>query len=307
MFSSIRDYRPVLMLFGATACWGIATVITKRGLAEIAPLALLPIQLMVSVVFLIILTRAGGNRVSLSPELRRLGLLGVLNPGVSYALSLAGLAHITASLSVLLWTVEPLLILVLARLVLGDRITRFLAVTMLIAFGGVGLIVFQTGSLGSGLGASLTLAGVGACAVYTVLCRRLLVKDSTLSVVVVQQACALVFAFSLLGALSLTGQTSDLDDVSVAGWLSAIVSGVLYYAVAFWFYLTGLRKVPAAIAGAFINLVPVFGITAGYVLLSERLTARQWLGAAIVLVAVTATVTLHRPTAVAGEVRPRRV
>jgi probable blue pigment (indigoidine) exporter len=305
MFSSLRDYRPVLMLLGAAACWGIATVITKRALAEIAPLALLPIQLMVSVVFLTMLTRAGGNRLSWSPELRRLGLLGVLNPGVSYALSLAGLAHITASLSVLLWTVEPLLILVLARLVLGDRITPLLAVTMLTAFGGVSLIVFQTGSQGSGLGASLTLAGVGACAIYTVLCRSLLVNDSTLSVVVVQQACALVFAFSLLGAASLTGQTSPLNDVSVGGWLSAIASGVLYYAVAFWFYLTGLRKVPAAIAGAFINLIPVFGIAAGYVLLSERLTSRQWLGAGVVLVAVTLTAILHHPTALTGEARPR--
>jgi drug/metabolite transporter (DMT)-like permease len=41
------------------------------------------------------------------------------------------------------------------------------------------------------------------------------------------------------------------------------------------------------VAGLFINLVPVFGVTAAAVLLDERLVGRQWLGAVIVLGAVT--------------------
>lgn len=48
-----------------------------------------------------ILTRAHRTRLARSPGLLRLGALGVLNPGLAYALSLLGLAHITASLSVL--------------------------------------------------------------------------------------------------------------------------------------------------------------------------------------------------------------
>ena len=46
-----------------------------------------------------------------------LGRLGLLNPGAAYALSLLGLTTITASLSVLLWALEPLMILFLAALV----------------------------------------------------------------------------------------------------------------------------------------------------------------------------------------------
>lgn len=48
--------------------------------------------------------------------MRRLSLLGVLNPGLAYALSIAGLAHVTASVSVLLWAIEPILILALAAI-----------------------------------------------------------------------------------------------------------------------------------------------------------------------------------------------
>jgi drug/metabolite transporter (DMT)-like permease len=50
-------------------------------------------------------------------------LLGLLNPGISYALSLVGLPYATASLSALLWAVEPLLIVGLAWLVLHERQT----------------------------------------------------------------------------------------------------------------------------------------------------------------------------------------
>ena len=69
----------------------------------------------------------------------------------------------------------------------------------------------------------------------------------------------------------------------MTAWISAFVSGALYYAVAFWLYLTGLRQTPAAIAGLYINLIPVFGIAASYVLLGERLSSRQWFGAILIV------------------------
>jgi drug/metabolite transporter (DMT)-like permease len=41
------------------------------------------------------------------------------------------------------------------------------------------------------------------------------------------------------------------------------------------------------VAGLFINLVPVFGVTTAAALLDERLVGRQWLGAVVVLAAAT--------------------
>jgi probable blue pigment (indigoidine) exporter len=37
--------RTVLALILAAACWGLGTVVSKRAIAEIPPLTLLPIQL----------------------------------------------------------------------------------------------------------------------------------------------------------------------------------------------------------------------------------------------------------------------
>ena len=104
----------------AATCWGTGTVISKAALAEVPPFTLLAIQLAASLAVLTILMRSRGIplRSQGSPLLGRLGLL---NPGVAYALSLVGLTYITASLSVLLWALESLLILALAGLFLRER------------------------------------------------------------------------------------------------------------------------------------------------------------------------------------------
>ena len=73
-----------------------------------------------------------------------------------------------------------------------------------------------------------------------------------------------------------------------------MVSGVLYYGLGFSFLITGLRYVPASYAAAFLPLIPVFGLTAGY-LVGERLEPRQWVGALIIVTATAAIALRHRP------------
>jgi drug/metabolite transporter (DMT)-like permease len=65
-----------------------------------------------------------------------------------------------------------------------------------------------------------------------------------------------------------------------------------YCGFAFWFFLGGLRGVPASIAGAFLPLLPVFGLAAGY-LVGDRLVDRQWLGAALVILAALVAAVHH--------------
>jgi probable blue pigment (indigoidine) exporter len=275
--------RYAVALTAAAAAWGVATVIAKRALVEIPPLTLLPIQLAVSVALLTAVLLIQRQSLTWPPELRRLGLLGVLNPGISYALGLVGLTYIAASLSVLLWATEPIMILLLAWWILGDRMTRPVGIAALVAFAGVLFIIFEPSNGDHPLGVALTLLGVAACAVYTVITRKWMVTESTLQVVTLQQASALLFAVLLLGIAGLIRGHNPFPAVSAGAWISAVTSGALYYAAGFWLYLTGLRRIPAGTAGLFINLIPVFGIAASYALLGERLSARQWLGAVLIV------------------------
>ena len=227
-------------------------------------------------------------------------MLGLLNPGLSYALALVGLSTIAASTSVLIWASEPALIVLLAFALLHERLTPRLMVALGMALLGVLLVVYAGDVTGSPVGVLLTSGAVLACAVYTVLARIWAVDDAALSITLDQQAAALVFALvlALLVYAKEGGQIAGQvawTDVSAGAWAAALVSGLMYYALAFWFYLSALRHVTASIAGSFITLVPVFGVAAA-VATGESLAVRQWVGAAMVVssVAVIATASARR-------------
>ena len=76
--------------------------------------------------------------------------------------------------------------------------------------------------------------------------------------------------------------------ISPAIWGWAALSGMLYYALAFWCYIIGLKQLPASMVGLFLNLIPIFGVAGAYLFLGERLTAVQWIGGTLILLAVVA-------------------
>jgi drug/metabolite transporter (DMT)-like permease len=290
--------RHVLSVVAATACWGCGTVLSKQVLDRgVSPLTLLAIELAASCLILALATSALGFTPARSPALGRLAALGILNPGVAYSLGLLGLLTITASMSVLLWATEPIVILLLARVVLGERIGVRTTTAVAVALVGVVLVVHSPGASGAATGVALSLAAVTACALYSVLTRRMLFDDSSLTVVLAQQLAALACAV-LATALAVAVYGVELGlPTDFTTWGLACLSGTVYYGFAFWLFVSGLKGVPAATAGSLLPLIPVFGLAAGHAL-GDRLDTRQWLGAAIV-VAATAAVA-------AGQLRPGR-
>ncbi|MFI5054078.1 MAG: DMT family transporter [Acidimicrobiia bacterium] len=286
--------RDLLLLAAAAACWGLGTVISKRAIEEMPPLVLFPIQLASSLVVLAVLMRR--SRLPLLGSPRVLGRLGLLNPGLAYALGLIGLMSISASLYVLLWALEPLLILVLAGIFLGERITRRFALLSATAAAGMALVVYDGSTSGQWPGVVLVIAGVVCCAAYTVIARRWVgTADSTAQVVLAQQAYALVLAMALALAVGLVGGDLRWSGISWAALMAAVVSGLLYYAAAYWFYLGALRSVSASLAATSFYLIPVFGLFASFALLGERLGAVEWVGVGIVALAIVSIIRLPTP------------
>src|SRR4029079_5069065 len=116
MAAALIRPRDVGALTLAAGAWGIGTVVSKRAVEEFPPTSLLSLQLSASLVALLLFARL--THTSLRGSSALLARLGLLNPGRAYALSLIGLATISASLSVMLWAFEPLLILALAAVFL---------------------------------------------------------------------------------------------------------------------------------------------------------------------------------------------
>jgi drug/metabolite transporter (DMT)-like permease len=279
-------------------------VLSKAALDQVSPFLLLPTQLAASLVALAVLMRGTGTplRGDDPPELGRLGLL---NPGLAYAFTLVGLLTITASLSVLLGALEPFLIAALGAIVLRERVSGRLVVAFVVALIAISVVVAAPAPTpGRWIGVGLTLAGIACCALYTVLTRRLIgdAPDTT-RVVFTQQAYGLAFAIGLaVAAVGLGGV--PLPSPTPVVLVSAVGSGVVYYAAAYWFYLGALRRVPVAQAGAAFFLIPVFGVLASALLLGERLAPIEWIGALVVVVSVAVVLALPASGARSSAPRP---
>ena len=194
------------------------------------------------------------------------------------------------------------MILFLAAWFLRERITPAFVVLSLIAVAGMVVIVYDpSASSGQLIGVGLTLAGIVCCAVYSVVTRRW-IPDAreTSQVILSQQAHALVLAIGLVLVVGLAGGQVVPTALTPLGLASAVGSGALYYAGAYWFYLGALRHVPASYAALSFYLIPIVGVAAGAILLGERLDPRQWIGAVIVLAAILAI--LRQPSAARQEV-----
>lgn len=281
----------------AAACWGFATVISKGVLAYFPPLTLLVVQLTASIVSLWTTLEAKRVKIPLNTRTLRFASLGLLSPGIADTLSLIGLTMTTASMSTLIWDFQPIVILVLAFLILREQITRPLVAFSLLATLGVVMVAgVHLNGQGNGIliGNLLTLTGVFFCSIYFVLTRRIASSIDALSLVALQQTVSWVCVLAIWPTELLRIAVHNLLTINPTIWGLAILSGILYYALAFWFYITGLKNAPASLAGFFINLLPVFGVGGAYVFLAERLSGIQWVGAILILFSVASIVRLQR-------------
>ncbi len=271
-------------IVAACLCWAFGTILSKTLLSSFPPVTILVFQLAPSVIALWLAVAFSRPQVPPFRMLPSIGLLGLLNPGWAYTFSMFGLAETSASVTTLLWAFEPILILGLAWAFLGERIDRQLVGLVALATCGVLLVSgLANGDASStmSMGSALILAGVLCCAIYTILARNL--TADPLFTVAVQQSVAFAWVLAIwpveLRFIDLPGVAAvPFRDVA-----TIVFSGLLYYALAYWFYLRALRSMPASVAGSFFNLIPVFGVIGSLILLGESLTPLQWLGAALIV------------------------
>ena len=293
----MRKFQFMACMVLAAACWGLATVMSKGVLAYFPPLTLLVVQLTASIASLWTALAVKRTKILLNRRTLRFAALGLLSPGIADTLSLIGLTMTTASMSTLIWDFQPIVILLLAFLILRERITRpFGAFSLVASFGVVLVAGLDLGVQGSNilLGNLLTLLGVFVCSIYFVLTSRIAPTIEALPLVALQQTVSWVFVLAIWPSELLRNAAQNLFSISPTIWGWAILSGTLYYALAFWLYVKGLTYAPASLAGFFINLLPVFGVGGAYLFLGERLTAVQWIGAVLILFSVGSIFWLQR-------------
>jgi drug/metabolite transporter (DMT)-like permease len=271
-------------MIGITVALGGCFLAIRWGLRDASPLWFAALRAGVAAAALAAV--AAVQRRPLPRSLREWGeiaLLGLVNVSLVFAAMFLGVAGLATGTAAVLSNAQPLLILLPAWFLYGEKPSRRVVLAMLVGFTGL-MIVAVPG--GGGTGAMLALTAALAVTVGTLLVRRLHSSD-----VVVVSAVHLGIGAAALVVLALIWEgPADISwtprFVAMLGYLGVIATAGATMA---WFI--EVQRASLASVTAWMLLVPVVGVVLGVLVLGERLTG--WTAAGVLIVLASLVVVLR--------------
>ncbi|MEU4243930.1 DMT family transporter [Actinoplanes sp. NPDC026619] len=265
----------------SAAVYGVSTTVSVVALRSVRPADLLAVEVSGAAAALLV-TAVVGGRLRWRGAPRQM-LVGVLVPGLAFLFGDLGLARTSASSGSLLLAAEPLLSVLLALLVLRERMSGRAIVALLLGLAGGALVALDPGGSGgdSAFGNVLVLLAVVSSGVFLIATRRFNDEGDGLNESAWQSTGGALSVTPFVLTSWSTGGTR-LDAVGAAGW-AACVTVVVCGAVGGVLFNRGIARVPAARAGQLGNLTPVIGTLTAVAFLGDRPSLLQWAGGAGIL------------------------
>lgn len=266
----------LLLAAAAPMIWGTTYIVTSQMLPPGYPLTAAALRALPAGLLLMALTR------QLPPPAlwgRLLGL-GALNFALFWAALFVSAYRLPGGVAATLGAVQPLIVLGLARLLLGTRLTPQRVLAALAGIGGVALLVLGPQARLDAVGVAAALVGAVSMAAGVVLTRKWRPEVPALTFTAWQLTAGglLLVPFAVAAEPALP----PLSAVNVAGflWLGLIGAALTYF---LWF--RGIERLgPERVTGLGF-LSPLTAVGLGWAVLGQSLTPMQLLGAAIVLAA----------------------
>jgi drug/metabolite transporter (DMT)-like permease len=211
-------------------------------------------------------------------------LLAVLS-GVAivgnWVLLFASYSRASIAIGTAVYNVQPFILVGLAALFLGEKITAQKLSWLALAFAGMLAIVSahgEQGAVGSDYLLGIVLA-LGAALLYAF--AALLIKHLSGTpphLVALIQVCT--------GVLLLAPWAHfDALPQQPSAWASLVTLGVLHTGVMYVLLYGAIQKLPTALTGALSFIYPIAAIAVDWLAFGHRLQALQWLGVAAILLA----------------------
>ena len=266
--------------------WGLAPVATRALVLQLAPLPLLVLRMALAGLVLVPAAIPLLRRLDRAdaPRLAAAGLVGM----VGYNLPVTvGLQWVPASTAALILATEPIWILVMSRVFLGEPVTRWSWAGAAFAVAGVAVLAgpgaFAADSSGRTLaGAGLVLLGTALFGAYTIVLRPLGTRYGPVPAAAASTVVGAVPYVVFAGTLT----SSGLGTLPAPAWgeliflaLGSTVAGLLLWSVA-------VTRAGPTRAGLLLYLEPLVGVAGAAVLLGEGLPAATVGGGLLVMLGV---------------------
>ncbi len=200
----------------------------------------------------------------------------------NWLLLFAAYSGASIAIATAVYNVQPFMLVGLAALFLSERITRVKITWLSVAFLGMLAIVSAHGA-GAESGANYLLGIALACgAAFLYAIAALIIKRLTGTpphLIALIQVCT--------GVLMLAPwlNTEALPTAAVA-WGSLLTLGVVHTGMMYVLLYSAIQRLPTALTGALSFVYPIAAILVDWVAFDHRLSALQWLGVSMILLAV---------------------
>lgn len=263
-----------LLAASAPAIWGSTYIVTSQLLPPGYPLSAAALRALPAGLLLIALTR------QLPPIawLGRLAILGALNFALFWAALFVAAYRLPGGVAATLGAVQPLFVLLLARGLLGTPLSARGIGVALAGIAGVALLVLGPQVGLDPVGVAAALIGALSMALGVVLTGKWRPAVPALTFTAWQLTAGGVLLLPV--ALIVEPSLPSPSLANIAGFLWLGLAGA---ALSYFFWFRGIARLGPATVTSFGFLSPLTAVLLGWMILGERLSAVQLLGAAIVL------------------------
>jgi len=274
-----RRRHAVAALVAAGLLWGSTVPLSKLAMAWLAPGWLTAARFGLAAAVLLPVARRRGLRV-LEPGLLAAGAAGY---GGTIIVQNAGITRTSVTHAALLIGAVPVLVAIIAA-VWHQAVARPLAwLGFAVSLGGVGLVTAGGGGGGASVrGDGLVLVSLVLSAAFTVVQGRLLPGRDPVAVTAVQ------FLGAALGALpvAVLSESAPAGPGRAGPVLAVVALAVAGTLAPFTLFAYGQSRVPAQVAGAFLNLEPLVGAMAGIMFFGDPAGPKQLAGGLAVVAGI---------------------
>lgn len=276
------SWLPIAGLVVAMMLWGSSFVALKIAFQGYHPMVvILGRMLVASLCFLCFIP--GFRNLSFSrQDIKHLLLMSVFEPCLYFIFEAKAIENTTASQAGMITAMLPLMVAVAAWLVLKERITRqaLLGFTVAVA----GAVWLSLGGEQSDhapnpiLGNFYEFLAMICAAGYTIVLKHLTARFPVSFLTASQAFIGSIFflPFLFLPGTELPSAFLPLPALAI------IYLGTFVTLFAYGLYNFGVSQIPASQAAGFINLIPVFSVVLGMLILGERMTLWQWVACGLV-------------------------
>ena len=285
----------LLLTAVAPAIWGSTYVVTTLMLPQGYPLTVAMLRALPAGILLLLAVRQLPQGI----WWLRAFILGALNFSVFWALLFVAAYRLPGGVAATLGAVQPLVVILLARALLGSPVRGLSVLAAMAGIGGVALLVLGPKASLDPVGVAAGLFSAASMALGTVLSRRWQPPVSALTFTSWQLTAGgiLLLPLALLAEPALPPATT-LNVLGIA--YLGLIGAALTYVI--WF--RGIARLEPSVVSSLGFLSPVTAVLLGWALLDQRLSAAQMVGMAIVVASVWLSQHVQRRAAATGATAP---